>query len=344
MGAVFIGGQALEYAELIQEGVTIPDSAYGTMFYLDHRLPRPARDRRPDRLPVRARPHVPGHASSPTSRPSAPSSCPTTGTSSTWSGSACSPRSTSSSRPHRSTDRQHGKDSNVRLLNRSAGRLSRHRRSPLAGAGRHAARPAADRRPLLRCSRPRQAQQTVSADEQVAQGRELFLVGCSFCHGQNGEGVRTDRRQPARPLAGRRRRRRGRLPGRHRPDADGPARPAGAGARRSSTPTRRSPPWRRTSPRSAPARPSPTSPTTPSTGFREEEREEAIARGGQIFLTNCTACHNFDGSGGAMPRGGYAPTLDKAAEQAHLRGPADRPRSRCRPSPTATCRPTRSAT
>ncbi|WP_310529533.1 heme-copper oxidase subunit III [Nocardioides sp.] len=34
MGAVFIGGQALEYAALIQEGVTIPSSAYGTMFYL----------------------------------------------------------------------------------------------------------------------------------------------------------------------------------------------------------------------------------------------------------------------------------------------------------------------
>ena len=34
MGSVFIGGQALEYAELIHEGVTIPSSAYGTMFYL----------------------------------------------------------------------------------------------------------------------------------------------------------------------------------------------------------------------------------------------------------------------------------------------------------------------
>lgn len=34
MGAVFIGGQAVEYATLIQEGVTIPASAYGTMFYL----------------------------------------------------------------------------------------------------------------------------------------------------------------------------------------------------------------------------------------------------------------------------------------------------------------------
>ena len=34
MGAIFIGGQALEYVELVHEGVTIPSSAYGTMFYL----------------------------------------------------------------------------------------------------------------------------------------------------------------------------------------------------------------------------------------------------------------------------------------------------------------------
>ena len=34
MGAVFIAGQATEYAKLISEGVTIQDSAYGTMFYL----------------------------------------------------------------------------------------------------------------------------------------------------------------------------------------------------------------------------------------------------------------------------------------------------------------------
>ncbi|HWI43845.1 MAG TPA: heme-copper oxidase subunit III [Nocardioides sp.] len=34
MGAIFIGGQALEYAELIHEGVTIPNDGYGTMFYL----------------------------------------------------------------------------------------------------------------------------------------------------------------------------------------------------------------------------------------------------------------------------------------------------------------------
>jgi cytochrome c oxidase subunit 3 len=33
-GKVFIGGQALEYAALVSENVTIPSSAYGSMFYL----------------------------------------------------------------------------------------------------------------------------------------------------------------------------------------------------------------------------------------------------------------------------------------------------------------------
>ncbi len=34
MGAFFIGGQALEYAALVEENVTIPSSAYGSIFYL----------------------------------------------------------------------------------------------------------------------------------------------------------------------------------------------------------------------------------------------------------------------------------------------------------------------
>ena len=34
MGAVFIGGQALEYAELVHENVTIASSGYGSVFYL----------------------------------------------------------------------------------------------------------------------------------------------------------------------------------------------------------------------------------------------------------------------------------------------------------------------
>src|SRR3954454_24641801 len=57
----------------------------------------------------------------------------------------------------------------------------------------------------------------------------------------------------------------------------------------------------------------------------DEQRQEAISRGGQIFLTNCTACHNAQGAGGAMPRGGYAPKISgvpaKYVFEAMLTGP-----------------------
>ena len=64
-------------------------------------------------------------------------------------------------------------------------------------------------------------------------------------------------------------------------------------------------------------------------GLSDEEREAAIVRGGQIFLTNCTACHNFEGSGGAMPRGGYAPNIrgvePRYIYEALLTGPQNMP-------------------
>uniref|UniRef100_UPI0037CBA49A aa3-type cytochrome oxidase subunit III n=1 Tax=Nocardioides terrisoli TaxID=3388267 RepID=UPI0037CBA49A len=34
MGAIFIAGQATEYTSMIHDGITIPASSYGTMFYL----------------------------------------------------------------------------------------------------------------------------------------------------------------------------------------------------------------------------------------------------------------------------------------------------------------------
>ncbi|RYJ06394.1 MAG: heme-copper oxidase subunit III [Actinomycetales bacterium] len=34
MGAIFVGGQATEYAELIEHGLTLSSSAYGSLFYL----------------------------------------------------------------------------------------------------------------------------------------------------------------------------------------------------------------------------------------------------------------------------------------------------------------------
>ena len=211
----------------------------------------------------------------------------------------------------------------MRLLNRSAGRLSRHRRGPLAGlvvvllglmmTGS-----------LYAAFAPAQADQTQSSTDQVAAGRQLFLVGCAFCHGQNGEGVRTqDGNQIGPSLVG-----------------------VGAAAVDFQVGTGRMPMAQpgAQAPRKKPVYtdeeiaqlaayvaslgPGPSVPTASdysTAGMSDEERQAAIVRGGQIFLTNCTACHNFEGSGGAMPRGGYAPKIrgvdPKYIYEAMLTGP-----------------------
>ena len=194
------------------------------------------------------------------------------------------------------------------LLNGSAGRLSRHRRRPVAGllllmlglvlTGS-----------LYAALAPSSSAGSAAADEElVAEGRQLFLVGCSFCHGQNGEGVSTlDGNQLGPSLAGVGSAAvdfqvgTGRMP-MVQPGAQNPTKPqtytqdeidALAAYVASLAP--------------GPAVPDPADYSL--AGLSEEEREEAVSRGGQIFLTNCTACHNFAGKGGAMPRGGHAPDL-----------------------------------
>jgi ubiquinol-cytochrome c reductase cytochrome c subunit len=219
----------------------------------------------------------------------------------------------------------------VRFLNRSvngwAGRVSRHRRGPVAGlmvlltglllmGG------------LYTAFSPAQAQSEQTTEELVAEGRELFIVNCAFCHGQNGEGVRTiDGNQLGPSLVG-----------------------VGAAAVHFQVGTGRMP-------AAQPGQQIPSKPTVfddeeilamseyvaslgpgPAIpdesdysieGMSDEERQEAIVRGGQIFLTNCTACHNFTGSGGAMPRGGYAPHIlgvdPQYVYEAMLTGPQSMP-------------------
>lgn len=196
----------------------------------------------------------------------------------------------------------------MRFLNRSAGRLSRHRRGPVAGllvlllgllltGGVYAA-----------VSPSSSASSTASDEELVKQGRELFLVGCAFCHGQNGEGQTDVNGKVIGPTlvgvgaaavdfqVGT-----GRMP-LARPGQQGPAKPqtysddeiAALAAYVASL---------------GPGPAIPSSEDYSTEGLTDEEKQEAVVRGGQIFLTNCTACHNFTGEGGAMPRGGYAPRL-----------------------------------
>ncbi|MEP9380996.1 c-type cytochrome [Nocardioides cheoyonin] len=213
----------------------------------------------------------------------------------------------------------------MRFLNRSVGRLSRHRRRPFAGlvllllalaltGGLYA---------LLSPASSAQSDQTEA--DKAAKGRALFLVSCSTCHGQNGEGLKTQD---------------GKLLG---PSLIG----VGAAAVDFQVGTGRMPmaqPGAQVQAKdpsfsqdeidelaayvaslgAGPAIPSKND-YDPSTYESDKAKQEAVTLGGQIFLTNCTACHNFTGAGGAMPRGGYAPRLldtdPKHIYEAMLTGP-----------------------
>jgi ubiquinol-cytochrome c reductase cytochrome c subunit len=56
---------------------------------------------------------------------------------------------------------------------------------------------------------------------------------------------------------------------------------------------------------------------------------EVISRGGEFFRTNCTACHNSVGAGGALPSGRYAPPIDdvegRYVYEAMVTGPQQMP-------------------
>jgi len=216
----------------------------------------------------------------------------------------------------------------VRFLNRSAGRLSRHRRRPVAGLLLLMLGLVLTGSLYAAFAPSSQADSAQSDEELVEQGRKLFLVGCSFCHGQNGEGVLTeDGNQLGPTLAGVGAAAvdfqvgTGRMPA-AQPGAQNPTKPvtytqdeidALAAYVASLAP--------------GPAVPDPEDYSL--AGLSEKEREEAVSRGGQIFLTNCTACHNFAGKGGAMPHGGQAPSLsDTSARhiyEAMLTGPGQMP-------------------
>ena len=212
----------------------------------------------------------------------------------------------------------------MRLL---TARLSAKRRSRFAGAvvlmlgllvtgGAYAALPSAT------------ATDEAADQSTVDQGRALFLVGCASCHGKNGEGVTTQRgTQYGPPLVG-----------------------VGAAAVDFQVGTGRMPMARPgvQAPKKdvlysqqeiealaayvASLGPGPSVPSAEDYSIEaipENEREEAIVQGGEFFRTNCTACHNFAASGGALPGGKYAPSLmgvsEKHMYEAMLTGPQQMP-------------------
>lgn len=214
----------------------------------------------------------------------------------------------------------------MRLLNRSAGRLSRLRRGPLAGlmvlllgllfTGS-----------LYAMFSPANAEQSAKSDtELIQEGRELFLVGCSFCHGQNGEGITSQDGQYGPSLVG---------VGEASVDFF-----VSTGRMPLQSPGQQGPPKHAVytdeeilalSKYVGSLGPGPKAPEKGdyTLGLEGDERQAAIVEGGQLFLANCSACHNFEGSGGAMPWGKVAPSLreteDKYIYEAMLVGPAQMP-------------------
>ena len=152
---------------------------------------------------------------------------------------------------------------------------------------------------------PRPATASSATQEVVEDGRKLFLVGCASCHGQNAQGITTasgNIKGP--PLIG-----------------------VGAAAVDFQVSTGRMPVAQTGAqvPRKDPVYtqdqvaqmaafiaslgPGPEIPAEETYDYSDATDEE-IVRGGELWRTNCTACHNFNASGGALPNGRYAPTLE----------------------------------
>lgn len=150
---------------------------------------------------------------------------------------------------------------------------------------------------------PRSATADSSTTDMVKQGHELFLVGCATCHGLNGEGVLTERGDNYGPsLVG-----------------------VGAAAVDFQVGTGRMPLAQNS--QQAPDKPATYTeqetaalaayiatlgpgPAVPDSQYTTPTDDLAQIRlGGELYRTNCTACHNSAGTGGALPSGRYAPPL-----------------------------------
>ena len=58
-------------------------------------------------------------------------------------------------------------------------------------------------------------------------------------------------------------------------------------------------------------------PEVPSEEMLNYERDGEVAEGGELFRTNCAMCHNFAGQGGALTQGKYAPSV-MGVEPVHI--------------------------
>lgn len=152
--------------------------------------------------------------------------------------------------------------------------------------------------------------QSSSADtemtQQIAEGKAIFDVSCSSCHGLNGEGQTTG---PSLIGVGAAsvdfQMGTGRMPA-ARAEAQIPVREVTYSQEQIDA----------VAAYVATFGPGPAVPEA-SQYDPEGLTEEEIARGGALFRANCSACHGIVGGGGAMPEGKYAPSLANT-EDVHI--------------------------
>jgi len=156
---------------------------------------------------------------------------------------------------------------------------------------------------------------TTANSEQIEAGKQLFAEGCSSCHGLGAQGgpeaptligvgaaavdfqVSTGRM----PLA--------------TPQAQAPQKPVIYSDEEIA----------QLSAFVASLAPGPAIPTDEQIAFQDAD----LAEGGELFRTNCSQCHNFAGTGGALSNGAYAPNLTQATPrqiyEAMITGPESMP-------------------
>lgn len=141
-----------------------------------------------------------------------------------------------------------------------------------------------------------QSQSAFARTSAIDEGRQLFLKGCSSCHGLNAEGgavapsligvgaaavdlqVGTGR-MPMADMT---------VQAARKKPAYSPDQVAALAAYVASL---------------APG------PAIPTDAVANYERDGSSVAGGELFRTNCAMCHNFAGQGGALSQGKFAPTL-----------------------------------
>ena len=142
-----------------------------------------------------------------------------------------------------------------------------------------------------------QQSQTVSSrTASIEEGKQIFLKGCSSCHGLNAEGGAI-----APSLIG---------VGAASVDFQ-----VGTGrmpmADMSTQAMRKKPVYNaeETAALAAYVASLAPGPAIPEESVLNYERDGNTAQGGELFRNNCAMCHNFAGQGGALTQGKYAPTL-----------------------------------